>query len=125
MTLILVMIQTGITQRSVRSEGFTTLVRVILRLRVLLSWMSIHLPAILRQMSLATVCTDRFRGSMLNSICSISFGSIQARSEESVHQGTTIDLRCRSQLGLKDNLGYGFIQGEIGRSGCLDDSEYK
>ena len=37
MTLILVMMQTGIAQRSVRSKGFTTSVRVILRLRVLLS----------------------------------------------------------------------------------------
>ena len=62
MTLISVMMQTRITWRSVRSEGFITSVRVILRLRVLLSWMSIHLPAILGQMSLATVCTDRFRG---------------------------------------------------------------
>ena len=62
---------------------------------------------------------------MLNGICLISFGSIQARSKESVHQGTMIDLRCRSQLGLRDNLSYGFIQGEIGSSGCLDDSGYK
>ena len=119
------MMQTGIVQRSVRSEGFTTLVRIILRLRVLLSWMPIHLPAIVGQMSLATVCTDRFRGSVLNGICLISFRSIQARSEESVHQGTTIDLRCKSQLNLGNNLGYGFIQGEISTSGCLDDSGYK
>ena len=124
MTLILVMMQTRITRRSVRSEGFTTSVRVILRLRVLLSWMSIHLPAILRQISLATVCTDRFRGSVLNSIHPISFRFIWARSKESVHQGMMIDLRCRSQLGLRDNLEYGFIQGEIGSSGCLNDSEY-
>ena len=62
---------------------------------------------------------------MLNGIGLISFRSIQARSKESVHQGTTIDLRCRSQLGLGDNLGYGFIQGEIGSSSCLDDSGYK
>ena len=125
MTLIPVMMRTGITRRSVRSVGFTTSVRVIPRLRVLLSWMSIYLPAILRQMSLAAVCTDRFRGSMLNGICPISFGSIQARSKESVHQGTTIDLRCRSQLGLGDNLGNRFIQGKIGSSGCLDDSGYE
>ena len=125
MTLIPVMMQTRSTWRPIRSKGFMTLVRVILRLRVLLSWTSIHLSAILRQMSLVTVCTDRFRGSMLNGIHSISFESIRARSKESVHQGTTIDLRCRSQLGLGDNLGYSFIQGKIGRSGCLDDSEYK
>ena len=85
MTLIPVMMQTGITQRSVRSVGFTISVRVILRLRVLLSWTSIHLPAILGQMSLATVCTDRFRGSVLNSICPMSFRFIRARSTESVH----------------------------------------
>ena len=102
-----------------------TSVRVILRLRVLLSWTSIYLTAIFGQMSLATVCTDRFRGSMLNSIRSISFGSIQARSKESVHQGMMIDLRCRSQLVLGDNLGNCFIQGEINSSGCLDDSGYK
>ena len=102
-----------------------TSVRVVPRLRVLLSWTSIYLPAILGQMSLATVCTDRFRGSVLNGIRLISFGSIWARSKESVHQGTTIDLRYRSQLGLGDNLGNCFIQGEIGSSGCLDDSGYK
>ena len=62
---------------------------------------------------------------MLNGICLISFESIQARSKESVHQGTMIDLRCRSQLDLRDNLGYDFIQGEIGSSSCLDDSGYK
>ena len=125
MTLIPVMIQTGITQRSVRSEGFMTSVGVVLRLSVLLSWTSIYLLAIVGQMSLVTVCADRFRESMLNGICSISFRSIWARSKESVHQGTMIDLRCRSQLGLGDNLGYGFIQGEISRSGCLDDIGYK
>ena len=102
-----------------------TSVRVIPRLRVLLSWTSIYLPAILGQMSLATVCADRFKGSMLNGICLISFRSIWARSKESVHQGTMIDLRCRSQLGLRDNLGNCFIQGEIDSSGCLDDSGYK
>ena len=85
MTLIPVMMWTGITWRSVRSEGFMTSVRVIPRLRVLLSWTSIYLPAMLGQMSLATVCTDRFRGSMLNGICLISFRSIWARSKESVH----------------------------------------
>ena len=125
MTLIPVMMQTRITQRSVRSKGFTTSVRVILELRVLLSWTSIHLPAILGQMFLPTVCTDRLRGSMLNDICLISFRSIWARSKESVHQGTMNDLRCRSQLSLRDNLEYSFIQGEISRSGCLDDSGYK
>ena len=62
---------------------------------------------------------------MLNGVCPISFGSIWARSKESVHQGMMIDLRCRSQLGLGDNLGYGFIQSEISRSGCLNDSGYK
>ena len=62
---------------------------------------------------------------MLNGICPIGFGSIQARSKESVHQGMMIDLRCRSQLGLGDNLGNCFIQGEIGSSGCLDNSGYK
>ena len=102
-----------------------TSVRVIPRLRVLLSWTSIYLPAIFRQMSLATVCTDRFRGSVLNGICPISFRFIRARSKESVHQGMTINLRCRSQLGLGDNLGNSFIQGEIDSSGCLDDSGYK
>ena len=116
---------TGIIRRSIRSVGFTTSVRVIPRLRVLLSWTSIYLPAILGQMSLATVCTDRFRGSVPNGICPISFRSIRARSKESVHQGTTIDLRCRSQLGLGDNLGNCFIQGEIDSGGCLDDSGYK
>ena len=125
MTLIPVMMRTGIIQRSVRSVGFMTSVRVIPRLRVLLSWTSIYLPAILGQMSLAIVCTDRFRGSVLNGIHPISFGSIWARSKESVHQGTMIDLRCKSQLDLRDNLGYGFIQGEISTSGCLDDSGYK
>ena len=125
MTLISVMMRTRIIQRSVRSVGFTTSVRVIPRLRVLLSWTSIYLPAILGQMSLAAVCTDRFRGSVLNGICPISFRSIRARSKESVHQGTTIDLRCRSQLCLGDNLGNCFIQGEIGSSGCLDDSGYE
>ena len=125
MTLILVMMQTGIIQKSVRSEGFATSIRIILRLRVLLSWTSIYLPAILGQMSLATVCTDRFRGSVLNSICPISFRSIWARSKESVHQGTMIDLRCRSLLGLRDNLGNCFVQGGVGSSGCLDDSGYK
>ena len=90
-----------------------------------MSWTSIYLPAILGQMSLATVCTDRFRGSVLNGICPISFRSIWAGSKESVHQGIMIDLRCRSQLDLGDNLGYGFIQGEISRSGCLDDSGYE
>ena len=62
---------------------------------------------------------------MLNSIHPISFGFIQARSKESVHQGMMINLRCRSQLDLGDNLGNRFIQGEIGSSGCLDDSGYK
>ena len=70
-------------------------------------------------------CVQTGLEGMLNGICLISFRSIQARSKESVHQGMMIDLRCRSQLGLGDNLGYGFIQGEISRSGCLDDSGYE
>ena len=105
MILIPVMMWTGITRRSVRSVGFTTLVRVIPRLRVLLSWMSIYLPAILGQMSLATVCTDRFRGSVLNGICPISFGSIQARNKESASRHDDwsemyIDLSWASEITL-------------------------
>ena len=85
MTLIPVMMQTGIIQRLIGFKGFMTSVRVILRLRVLLSWTSIHLPAIFRKMSFATVYTDRFRGSMLNGVGLVSFRPIWARSKESMH----------------------------------------
>ena len=86
MILILVLMQIKITQRSIRSEELMASVGIVPRLRVLLlSWTSIHLPAILRQISSATMCTDRFGGSMLNGICLISFGPIQAGSKESVH----------------------------------------